>query len=401
MTQQDIVFEIRRMLSDNSITWDDIKIDADRAIVRINAHLGADYPMMSDIMQYYLHKYTMIDSNGTEQHIFPKKYIYTVVLPYIASEVLAREEEFTTIYNKYVMDYENGLFDMFQNEYNRVPLAFRQDSDIGVFFSSDNPKHVIHKKRDDTLPEFTFRIYYHFNESEYPNETTFTFDDNKYGYDKQAYVKDSTVKSYINSIYYYSFRGWTKDPLDISTIIHPGDLIKNIKHDIHLYAVWNKICLLDVSNGNRLIANSDTISSLVFDNVRTLVIPEFINGKTFTHIPSSFSSVFKNLISLVLPRCNLTLEAGSLNITSLTDLVFPKYDYLHEKPKYILNSDCIKNTSVHQLYLPYSIEQIDTNAINNVPYIACEVDENNIPNKWYTGWYTGTDVTVRWGVIDG
>lgn len=395
MTQQDIVFEVRRLLSDNSITWDSIKMDADHAIIKINSYLGADYPMMSDILQYHLHRYTMKDSEGVDRFIFPVKYIHTVVIPYIASEVLARDEEFTTIYNKYVMDFENGLFDMFQNEYNRVPLAFRQDSDIGVFFTSDNPKHVVHEQRDETLPEFSFKIYYHFNENEYPNSEEFTTDNEKYKYKSNIIVKDSTIQSFINNIYYYQFLGWTEDPLETVSLISPGHIIEEVMHDIHLYAVWKKQCVLTVDNNYHLKPNNDLSS--IFDKVRTLIIPEYVNGKYFEYIDTSIKN-FNNLTLLVLPNSSVTILSGALNIKTLSSIVFPKYDYLHDRPKVILNSNCIKGTSIISLHIPVSVREIKSSAIMSVPFITCEL--NSKPIEWENNWTDTNEDNIKWGVIN-
>ena len=145
MRQIDIINELNKMVIGYNITWDMIKYDADRAIMKINAHLGAEYPMMSEIMLSPEHRYVLSYKN-VDTPIFPERYILTVVIPFIATEVLARDEEFTTIYNKYAMDFENGLFDMFQNEFNRVPLVFRQDPDIGVFFDKGIKEHKYTKK---------------------------------------------------------------------------------------------------------------------------------------------------------------------------------------------------------------------------------------------------------------
>ena len=140
MTQQDMINELNKMVIGYNINWDMIKYDADKAIMKINSHLGAEYPMMSDIMLSPNHRYT-IKYNNMDLPIFPERYILTVVIPFIATEVLARDEEFTTIYNKYAMDFENGLFDMFQNEFNKVLPVFRQDPDVGVFFSKDTKEY--------------------------------------------------------------------------------------------------------------------------------------------------------------------------------------------------------------------------------------------------------------------
>ena len=43
MTQQDIVEELNRIIVGYNITWDRIKYDADRAIEKINNHLGGTF----------------------------------------------------------------------------------------------------------------------------------------------------------------------------------------------------------------------------------------------------------------------------------------------------------------------------------------------------------------------
>ena len=59
MTQQDIINELNKMVIGYNINWDMIKYDADKAIMKINAHLGAEYPMMSNIMLSPNHRYTI------------------------------------------------------------------------------------------------------------------------------------------------------------------------------------------------------------------------------------------------------------------------------------------------------------------------------------------------------
>ena len=195
MTQQDIVNQLNRLAVGYNITWEDIKYDADRAIMNINNRLGAKFPMMSQVLVGSNVSYELDTAYGSVP-IIDDKYILTVIIPFIASEVLARDEEFTTIYNKYLMDYENGLFDMFQYEFNRIPLAFRQSKDVGVFFGYDTPQRKIHDTIEKNLPLFKFKIYYHLN-VDYNTLDNFTFDNNLYDYGVDITVKAPTVTQVI------------------------------------------------------------------------------------------------------------------------------------------------------------------------------------------------------------
>lgn len=390
MTQQDIVNELNRMVVGYNINWQMIKYDADRAIMKINAHLGAEYPMMSKIMLSPKHRYVLTVGH-VEKPIFPERYILTVVIPFIATEVLARDEEFTTIYNKYAMDFENGLFDMFQNEYNKVPLAFRQDKDVGVFFSTDRPEHKLHEDRDKDLPEFVFNVYYHFNFEEYVPTTKFTVDLNKYKYGVEVSVKDSTVPGFIHDIYYYEFEGWTRDTIASTVVYQAGDTIE-ADSDVHLYAKWNKICVLDVSDAGELSFNATYV-----DKVTNIIIPVYVDGKLVKSIASNFSKDATNLVAVTLPKTNLTIKAGAFSNTSLRSLILPPYDYIRDYPTVIMNSGAVKDTSIEHLYIPYSVATISGSGIKGVPYINCEIASR--PSSWDISWTDSAN--IKWGVPNG
>ena len=394
MTQQDIINELNRMVIGYNINWDMIKYDADRAIMKINAHLGAEYPMMSAVMLSPQHRYT-IKVGTRDVPIFPERYILTVVIPFIASEVLARDEEFTTIYNKYVMDFDNGLFDMFQNEFNKVPPVFRQDKDVGVFFSKDIKEYKIHEDRDRDLPTFEFKVYYHFNVKDYYPLQQFTIDTQRYKYGTDAVVLDATIKNFINDIYAYSFSGWATSPTGETIMYNVGENITNITEDIHLFAQWNKECVLK-NSATEGLSIEDKYKSLL----NTLIIPPYVDGILVKTISKDFNVGADKLISVTLPRTNLTIKSGAFNNTALRTLILPSYDYLRNYPsKITIEANAIQAHSIPYLYIPYSVSDIVAGAINNVPVIRCEIETK--PNYWEDGWYTGTDVDVEWGVANG
>ena len=396
MTQQDIVNELNRIVIGYNITWDKIKVDADKAIMKINAHLGAEYPMISQIMIAPHHRYTL-KINGMDTPIFPERYLHTVVIPYIATEVLARDEEFTTIYNKYAMDVENGLFDMFQNEFNKVPLVFRQDKDVGVFFAPGIKEHKIHEQRNVELPEFKFNVYYHFNMKGYTPDRPFTSDIKKYDYNSNVIVKAPTFDYFINGIYYYEFLGWTLSPDDNELIA--VDTVVPVLSDIHFYAKWQKTCMLTVDN-----LGAVRVVSGYEDKVTCLSIPRFIEGKLVKIIPESFASNCPNLLTVILPRTSLTISNNAFRgCANLYRLILPEYDYLRDYPNVSIGSNIIQYTNIDYIYIPYSVTTMGDNALinDNLKKIQCEIE--SAPASWSLLW-AGSDldqVKIEWGVANG
>ena len=376
MTQQDIIYELNKMVIGYNITWDSIKYDADKAIMKINSYLGAEYPMMSEVMLLPHHRYT-VRCNNKDIPIFPERYILTVVIPYIATEVLARDEEFTTIYNKYAMDVENGLFDMFQNEFNRVIPAFRQDPDVGVYFDRDTPDHNrhIHKHK---LPKLEYSIYYHMNQDTDP-----VVDLVKYPYGSEAICKKPNVEELIKNITAYKFKGWSLNP---NGDIHyePLSTIENIISDVHLYAVWEEECVI-LNDAGTISIKDDYKNKLTH-----IVIPTFINGTRVSIIDSNFSEG-TTLKYVALPRTDLTIKPNAFN--NLEELILPAYDYLRDYPRVHIKASAILNMSY--LYIPYSVSTIVLGGILKVDEIQCEIERK--PVGFEDNW---TDAKVEWGVVN-
>ena len=389
MTQQDIVEELNRIIVGYNITWDSIKYDADRAIEKINNHLGAKFPLMSDVLLGPQHKYALL-MNGSYVPIFNKKYILTVVIPFIATEVLARDEEFTTIYNKYLLDFENGLFDMFQYEFNRVPLSFRQPKDVGVFFEYDTPQRKIQDDAMKNLPVFKFKVHYHLN-AEFDINVPFTFDNNLYEYGSKATVLDATVKEVIDGLYTYKFEGWEWHNDKFNTVNINSGATLDILGEIHLYAVWNKTCVLGWDSGNNLVIKNK--------NIISLNIPKYVEGKLVTGIPGNFTSGCTKLTHISLPKTNLTLNTNAIVGASIQSLEFPNYDYIRNNPNITLNSAAIYGTSINYLYIPYSIKTMGNYSIQGITNISCEIDRK--PDGWVSGWTDTPNTNIDWGVTNG
>lgn len=137
MKRKDYIAELNRLTLRYNLTWDDVKSDSDKAIVQINQLLGANFPPLSD-------RYLNDDSTYTDRvdsvdvPIIKDAYFLTVIIPFVASEVLARDEEFTTIFSKYQQDLVQGKFQMFSNEFNNIPDIYKRTRSEGVFFPSNN-----------------------------------------------------------------------------------------------------------------------------------------------------------------------------------------------------------------------------------------------------------------------
>lgn len=397
MTQQEMIDILNHYTIDYNVTWDEVKYDADRAIMRINSHLGAKYPKMSTIMASPEHHYS-IRVKDKDVQIFPERYILTVVIPFIASEVLARDEEFTTIYNKYVLDFENGLFDMFQNEFNKVPAVFRQDIDAGVFFAEGTPQRKVSMDAEKNLPKFIFDIHYH-NTNPYIDLPEILFDAYAYEYGTTAKVLDmpEASKQIISKsgAFAYKFKGWSKDPRITTELVSIGTEIL-MTEDLHLYTVWERESTLSLSEDGAVTIKREYQSVLTY-----LEIPDYINGKLVTIIPERFSGDADNLKTIVLPTYLVKVSSYAFTNVRLTDIIFPEYNGINNiiiDPSAI----CMEGSSnITSIYLPKSVSAIGLYSFT-IPHsivINCEVLEENKPAEWIEGWSAGH--TVNWGVYNG
>lgn len=137
MKRKDYIAELNRLTLRYNLTWDDVKSDSDKAIVQINQLLGANFPPLSE--RYLNDESTYTDRVGSvDVPIIKDAYFLTVIIPFVASEVLARDEEFTTIFSKYQQDLIQGKFQMFSNEFNNIPDVYKRTRAEGVFFPSNN-----------------------------------------------------------------------------------------------------------------------------------------------------------------------------------------------------------------------------------------------------------------------
>lgn len=425
MNQQDIVNVINSSLVDYNVRWNDIKYMADKAILKINSYLGAKYPPMSEVLQSPNHTYT-VRINNKDLPIFPEVYIHTIVIPFIQSEVLAQDEEFTTIYNKYVMDYDNGLFEMMSNEYNRIPKPFRQPIDSGVFFTNDNyaqgfgmcrpqDKHR-HRHEHEDIPVFECKINYHIANPNIYMSTQFTTDIIKYPYGAEVKILDCVsnpqfkgVDGYEKSFFnihtentVYKFKGWSYNERTKELAFTEGEEWSTItvKGDVNLYAVWEEESIFN-NTGGVITVKDPHIAAMVHH----LVLPENISGYPVLEIGADFDKDMVNLETVQLPKTLMTIKEYAFTQPSIVNIIFPEYNYLFNAPNIILESNAISIeglTKLKALYIPYSVRNIGYRGVNlGANYVPVMCEHETRPVSWDVNWCTVDSNTIAWGVANG
>lgn len=398
MTFRDIINILKSYAITTNVTWDTIKYDADKAIYKINDYMGTKYPKMSDVLKSDKHTYSVMVGNKSIP-IFPERYILSIVIPYIASEILAREEEFTTVYNKYIVEVEDGLFSMFQNEFNRVPPMFQQSCDDGVFFENQLPTQKPNKTN------ISFKVYYHDNLGDAAKFLTkpFNIDINSYVYGDTINVQivsETTVIDKEIGCYCYEFLGWTRDPRIVNEpdLLNAGSTIDNILSDVHLYAVWDKQLTVEVNSEGVF-----NIKSNFREYLDVLVVPSVINGIVVTTIPEGFfvhGDLRKDALNkLVLPKTLKTIKANAFDGYKGL-IVFPKYNSVTGTPKITIETGAFtSNCEMEYVYLPMSVYTLERNAFMCDTTFYCQYSKNNAPASWDILWHPYGS-KVEWEVSD-
>lgn len=404
MTQQSIVDRLNQLTLRYNLTWFDIKYDADKAITKINNFLGATYPKMSDILISSEHTYTL-RVKGIDVEIFPEAYIHSVVIPYIATEVLARDEEFTTVYNKYLMELDDGLFNMFQNEFNNVPKVFRQRQDVGVFFPSDTP---VGAKQAASVPntfKAEYRVYYNINNSNIlldslPVDTAF------YDYGSTAtvldyFTEDNKIFISTDGVVVYEFLGWAYNAeANPSAVLLSNAEIK-IVGDVQLYAIWSKTYTINVTT-----AGVVSVKTAYAPLITNLELPDVLHGIYLRTIPQLFCEDMDKLNRIVLPKYITSIEANAFSGFIGNSIIFQKRILsLNDIGITIETLAFEETTNLVELFLPYAVRVMQEDVFPEVEgkprmIIRCEVLSVNTPADWSTDWYASTGATsydVEWG----
>lgn len=401
MTQQDIVNRLNQLTLRYNLTWQDVKYDADKAIAKINNYLGTTYPKMTEILVSPEHSYTLRDK-GVDVEIFPDIYIHSVVIPYIATEVLARDEEFTTVYNKYLMEMEDGLFNMFQTEFHIVPDVFRQRHDVGVFFPSYTKHGKRQLKQAPKTFKASFRVHYHVNNENILFSSMPPDDYNLYDYGDKATLLDVFDKPFISidGVTMYTFSGWAynKD-VNPSTIMEANAEI-TIKSDVHLYAVWEKSYTLNITSNGVI-----TIKEGYIDVLTNLEIPDVLHGVYVTVIPEEFTDGASNLKRIVLPKYLRTIQESAFSGYTGREIIFKKRILTQNDTGISIGANAFSGTvNMTEVFLPYAVSAIATNAFpardTTAPImtIRCELLEVNKPDTWKAAWHATQDkYIIEWG----
>jgi len=403
ITQQEIVDEINRLTLHYNVSWQDIKMDADRAIGKINNFLGTIFPKMSEVLDAPSRPYAF-RSGSTEAldvAYFDDEYVWSIIVPFVAMQVLARDEEFTLVYQKYEKDVNDGLFDMFQQSFNTVPMAFRQNPDVGVFFASESAKGIIARNNLADLPVYKFKVYYHVNDSNIvmSADVPFVSDPTAHLYGALAIIRDwdEEVLS-VDGVWAYTFDGWYKDPGLVSNAdCAVGAEVKMIT-DVHLYAKWIRTSTLTCTPTGTVSIKDEYIPMLV-----NLVIPNIVDNSMVRVISERFlwnnagTVSAENLVSITLPDYLTTIETfGFYNFLG-TEIIFPttiKDDLTYEGIT-ISEYAFAMCDNLLSIVLPANIAAIETGAFPRVAAITrkiyCRILEQNKPDAWATGWAEASD----------
>lgn len=386
MTQQEIVDAVNRLTVGYNVSWSDIKTDADKAIYKINSYLGASYPLMSDILNSPFASYAL-KHNGKYIPIFGDQYITSIVIPYIASEILSRDEEFTTIYNKYLLEVEDGLFTMFSNEFNRVPPVFRQPETTGVFFADNVPQKRLEHDIIKHLPKITFKINYHMNNDNVLTNTYYV-DNKEYNYNEEYTLLPINTDPYYspNGLRKYTLNDWYYDPM-YTNRASDG----NITSDIDIYAKWSVTNTLDIktvkiTNAGIAVSTTSSVEGLHYicpvldmninSTLTRLDIPEYINGRCVNAITEQFLTGDEYLVGvtpteslqhITIPKTIKYITAHAFDEFKGTELIFPEDPtadiHIKDGALNLFNSAISQGTYKEcSLILPKSIKEISPNA---------------------------------------
>lgn len=252
LTKQKIVDRINRMQTSFRVNWDDIVDDLDMAIDKINDYMGTRYPPVSSILNDYSdpEKTYSYRSSGRDLEFFPNKYFMNIVIPYVLTQILARDEEFTSIYSKYSKDVDDNLLTMVANELHNVP-AHLIDIPKGVYFQNPDPlfkqnpegwfnRNIVTKEPKFKI-EYIPNIPYKYMSKGFLNRA-FVKDNNFYEYGtmiKPAVLHENEYTPMLideEGSVIGVFIGWSYSP---SGETLPSETVIEIKEDIKLYAIWN------------------------------------------------------------------------------------------------------------------------------------------------------------------
>lgn len=411
LTQERLIRRLNQLTLRYNLTWFDIEFDADKAINKINNFMGTKYPPLSDpdLMgkgpegTYSITTTKKKDGVDVtyEYEIIKEEYFHSVIIPYIAMEVLARDEEFTTIYNKYATEMQEGLYDMFQKEFNSVPFDFRQNPGQGVFFGLETAQGIIqHNERNLNIPTFKFKVNYYLNNSNINiSDIDFTSDGKAYVYDEVATIQypnneaENNVFPSIDGQKIYSFAGWTRVRITESITglngytlaqLEAAPITVTMHGDLNLYAFWTSINTLTCTPLGVVSITADARPKLF-----NLIIPEVIGSVVAKTIKSNFitnpTAPNPDLLTqgIYLPKTILDLQANAFD-------GFKGHTILLNQGLTTIRENAFANTpSLFEIVIPDTVTTIEASAfpVVNVTggkrlIIKTRILEINRPAGW-------------------
>ena len=278
------------------------------------------------------------------------------------------------------------------NQDQRVPLAFRQSVEQGVFFATDSALEPVGRSIEENLEVVQFRVYYHLNNSRVIYQDEFFSDTTLYSYlDVHTVLgmPESFQTLFLNGYAEVAlFQGWSRNEQAPINLINAGDIL-TVDSDIHLYAVWNTVSTLDITLGGTVTLNSTYKESLV-----DLVIPDKVSNVYVRAIPTNFVDGATSLQSVILPATLSIISDSAFYNSNITSVIFIEPSSFELT---IGGSAFRSMPKLTSIVLPTNITSIGTDAFDtNYMKIYVRYLEDNVP--WVAGWYTsGRNIEVVYG----
>lgn len=179
MKRKELVKRVNERLDGRLYRWSEMEYEFDDAIIEINAKMQTKFPMIRDVLLYddSEYKYFIIVIKDTKdivlfyaeedkndyitnnlnniqytsvtEEIFPRRYINSIVIPYVVMRMLQREDEYGNLQSTMTQEYMNGINTMFMEYYDHVPPYFiREESDFKTYMNHGINNPFILKEED-------------------------------------------------------------------------------------------------------------------------------------------------------------------------------------------------------------------------------------------------------------
>lgn len=365
LTRKEMVDRLNQLTLKYNLTWEQVRFDMAKALDEINFLMGTDYPKFEDKLINDNSTYT-IRIKGVDREIIKEEYFHSVIFPYVAMEILAREEEFTTVYSKYEAELEKGKFKMFSNEFNHVPDYFKRSVPEGVMFPTGHPRNPINHNKPIKVDRPEFRIRYHINNDEMIKPEHFVEDTNLYSYNDKAIILDYGMAHFSHDgLKLFTFAGWKVNKYNHSDIDYVGDAEIVVKDDLDLYAMWNEEYTVRVSDGVL------SIKQAYRESIPHLHIPEYVGGQRVTALDTEFLQVTSgtsNLNSIILPASISLIKERAFSGYKGSTIEFTEHDITPKYPALTIKAGAFEDTeNLANITLPYALMYMEGKIFPEMP----------------------------------